>query len=41
LYALDRVLPDLGSPSKARLLGAMKGHILGEAVLIGTYQKEH
>jgi len=41
LYALDRMLPDLGTPTKAQLLGAMKGHILAEAVLIGTYQKEH
>jgi len=41
LYALDRMLPDLGTPTKAQLLGAMKGHILAEAVLVGTYQKEH
>ena len=40
MYALDRMLPDLGSPTKAQLLGAMKGHVLAEAVLIGTYQKE-
>ena len=41
LYALDRTLQDLGTPTKAQLLGAMKGHILAEAVLIGTYEKEH
>ena len=41
LYALDRMLPDLGSPPKTQLLDAMKGLILAEAVLIGTYQKEH
>jgi len=39
LYALDIVLPDLGRPRKAALEKAMQGHILGEAVLIGTYQK--
>lgn len=38
LYALDVVLPDLEYPSKARLLNAMKGHVLAEAHLIGTYQ---
>lgn len=39
LYALDTVLPDLGRPSKARLEQAIKGHILGQAELVGTYQK--
>jgi hypothetical protein len=39
LYALDTLLPDLHSPSKAELEMAMKGHVLGEAVLIGTYRK--
>jgi Raf kinase inhibitor-like YbhB/YbcL family protein len=38
LYALDVVLPDLEQPTKARLLNAMKGHVLAEAELIGTYQ---
>jgi Raf kinase inhibitor-like YbhB/YbcL family protein len=38
LYALDVVLPDLQRPTKARLLNAMKGHVLAEAQLIGTYQ---
>jgi phosphatidylethanolamine-binding protein (PEBP) family uncharacterized protein len=33
------VLPDLGRPTKAQLLNAMKGHVLGEAQLIGTYKK--
>ncbi len=37
LYALDTELPDLGTPTKARLLEAMKGHVVGEAVLMGTY----
>ncbi|GBD24969.1 Putative lipoprotein LppC [bacterium HR30] len=39
LYALDRVLPDLGTPTKAQLENAMKGHVLEQAELIGTYQK--
>ena len=39
LYALDVVLPDLKQPTKAQLLEAMKGHILGEAAIVGTYQK--
>jgi len=38
-YALNAVLPDLGNPSKGKLLEAMQGHIVGEATLIGTYQK--
>ena len=39
LYALDAVLPDLRRPSKTALEEAMQGHILAQAVLIGTYQK--
>lgn len=39
LYALDTALGDLGTPTKARLLEAMKGHVLEEAQLLGTYQK--
>ncbi len=39
LYALDAVLPDLKQPTKAKLEGAMKGHVIGEAQLMGTYQK--
>jgi Raf kinase inhibitor-like YbhB/YbcL family protein len=39
LYALDTVLPDLKKPTKAKLEQAMKGHIVAEAQLIGTYQK--
>ena len=38
LYALDTVLPDLKSPTKARLEKAMQGHILAQAELVGTYQ---
>ncbi len=40
LYALDTVLPDLDTPTKARLEQAMRGHILGEAELIGTYARD-
>ncbi len=39
LYALDVVLPDLNRPKKAALENAMRGHILEQATLIGTYQK--
>jgi Raf kinase inhibitor-like YbhB/YbcL family protein len=39
LYALDTLLPDLKQPTKAQLEDAMKGHILSEARLMGTYQK--
>jgi len=40
LYALDRVLPDLNRPTKAKLDAAKKGHILAQATLIGTYQRK-
>jgi len=39
LYALDTVLPDLGTPAKAELLAAMEGHILAKAELMGTYER--
>jgi len=39
LYALDIVLPDLSKPSKAELLKAMEGHVVGTAEFVGTYQK--
>jgi Raf kinase inhibitor-like YbhB/YbcL family protein len=39
LYALDVALSDLGSPTKADLERAMKGHVLAEARLVGTYQR--
>lgn len=38
LYALDTVLPDLGQPTKAEIEQAMHGHVIGQAVLMGTYQ---
>jgi Raf kinase inhibitor-like YbhB/YbcL family protein len=39
LYALDVMLPDLHLPTKAQLLAAMDGHVLGEAQVMGTYKK--
>jgi Raf kinase inhibitor-like YbhB/YbcL family protein len=39
LFALDAVLADLRRPSKAALEQAMRGHVLAEAQLMGTYQK--
>jgi Raf kinase inhibitor-like YbhB/YbcL family protein len=40
LYALDTVLPDLGSPDEPALEAAMKGHVLAQATLMGTYAKQ-
>jgi hypothetical protein len=40
LYALDAPLGDLGAPTKARLEAVMKGHVLAEARLMGTYEKQ-
>lgn len=40
LYALDTVITDLVHPSKQQLEERMKGHILAEATLIGTYEKK-
>ena len=39
LYALDTALPELKRPDKAALEKAIQGHVLAQAVLIGTYQK--
>lgn len=39
LYALDTLLPDLGTPTKAQLEEAMKGHIRAQTELMGTYQR--
>jgi Raf kinase inhibitor-like YbhB/YbcL family protein len=41
LLALDIVLPDMGHITRAQLLEAIKGHIVAEADLIGTYEKAH
>jgi hypothetical protein len=39
LYALDTVLNLSSGASKEQLLSAMKGHILGQAELIGKYKR--
>lgn len=39
LYALDTILPDLGVPTKTKLEKAMRGHILAEAELVGSYAR--
>jgi Raf kinase inhibitor-like YbhB/YbcL family protein len=39
LYALDLVLPDLGTPTRQRLERAFAGHLLAKAELMGTYEK--
>ena len=39
LYAVDTVLTGLERATKAQLLEALKGHVLAEAQLGGTYQK--
>jgi len=40
LYALDALLGDLKEPDKKSLLEALKGHLLGKAELVATYQKK-
>ena len=40
LYALDVTLGDAGPLTKAELEKAMKGHVLEQAELVGTYQKK-
>ena len=39
LYALKRPLGDLDNPTKAGVLQAMEGLVIGEGQLIGTYEK--
>ncbi len=39
LYALDVTLDSLDNPTKDEVLAAMEGHVIAEAVLMGTYQK--
>lgn len=39
LYALDAMLGDLQTPTKDRLLEAMRGHVIEETQLMGTYQR--
>lgn len=40
LYALDCVLPDMRGPEKATLTNAMDGHVLADAVLMGTFERD-
>ena len=40
LYALDVVLGDLDAAKLSEVRSAMKGHILAEAQIVGTYQKK-
>jgi Raf kinase inhibitor-like YbhB/YbcL family protein len=39
LYALDTVLDLPGKPTSKALEDAMQGHVIGQAELVGTYQK--
>jgi len=39
LYALDKVIDGLHRPTKAQVETAMAGHVIAEAVLMGTYEK--
>ncbi len=39
LYALDTVLRDLRRPAKKAVEGAMEGHVLARAELVGLYQR--
>jgi Raf kinase inhibitor-like YbhB/YbcL family protein len=41
LYALDAMLGDLGAATKADVEAAMRGHILEQTELVGTYQGAH
>ena len=40
LYALDVVLRDLGTPAKAALEKAMRGYVLAQTDLVGTYWRK-
>jgi Raf kinase inhibitor-like YbhB/YbcL family protein len=40
LYALDTVLPDLGDATKAQLEHAMVDHVLSQAQIVGTYERQ-
>lgn len=39
LYALDTSLPEKAGFEKRQLLEAMKGHVVAETELVGTYQR--
>jgi Raf kinase inhibitor-like YbhB/YbcL family protein len=38
LFALDIELPEMNNPNRATLEDAMRGHVIDETVLVGTYQ---
>jgi Raf kinase inhibitor-like YbhB/YbcL family protein len=40
LYALDTALPTLARPTKGALEHAMRGHVLAQDELVGTYRKQ-
>jgi Raf kinase inhibitor-like YbhB/YbcL family protein len=40
LYALDVLLADLGPATKTDVEAAINGHVLAQAELVGTYQKQ-
>jgi hypothetical protein len=40
LYALDTELKPLDEPTKDSLLDAMDGHVLAQAQIVGTYEKQ-
>jgi Raf kinase inhibitor-like YbhB/YbcL family protein len=40
LYALDTELGHLEKPNRQQIDAALKGHVLGEATLVGTYRRE-
>jgi Raf kinase inhibitor-like YbhB/YbcL family protein len=40
LYALDTLLAELTEPTKPDLERAMEGHVVAQAELVGTYQKQ-
>ncbi|MCB1725568.1 MAG: YbhB/YbcL family Raf kinase inhibitor-like protein [Gammaproteobacteria bacterium] len=39
LYALDAILQGFDRPTKAQVEHAMRGHVIAEATLIGTYMR--
>ena len=39
LYVLDTVLEGMNTPTKAKVEAAMKGHVIAQTELVGTYQK--
>ena len=37
LYALDTILEEMNIPTKAKVEAAMKGHVIAQTELMGTY----